>query len=61
MQRMQQRQHFNDKHRAKGLLLLSEGTPVRTALHMKRQVLCKERQTARDNVFQTPTSTLRRN
>ena len=61
MQRMQQQQHFNVKHRAKLLPPLSTGAEVKIANYDQTGVVQEKTNSPRQYVIQTPTSTLRRN
>ena len=61
IQRMQQKQHYNIKHRARLLPQLSAGTSVVIANYDEKGIVQKKTNSPRQYVVQTPTSTLRRN
>ena len=61
IQRQQQQQHFNAKHRAKLLPPLSAAVEVQIANYDETGVVRGKTNSPRQYVVQTPTSTLRRN
>ena len=61
IQRMQQQQHYNIKHRARFLPQLSAGTSVAIANYDEKGIVQKKTNSPRQYVVQTPISTLRRN
>ena len=61
IQRQQQQQHFNAKHRAKLLPPLSAGVEVKIANYHETGVVQGKTNSPRQCAVQTPTSTLRRN
>ena len=61
IQKMQQHQHLNTRHRARLLPQLSAGASVAIAKYDEKGIMQKKSNSPRQYVVSTPTSTLRRN
>ena len=61
IQKMQQQQHFNTRHRARLLPQLSAGASVAIAKYDEKGIVLKKSNSPRQYVVSTPTSILRRN